>query len=262
MRASDEPPGRRGAPTDAELLAMGDDEFDEATSGIASLLADGPAEIELELPSAGLWAAISSAVAADEEAVRSESTGVDPGITLTDGGPAEHIGDRGHDRRLIDPLSSTDESSPATSRARSRWGSNTAVLTLVAAVALLVLVPVGLSLRSSGEEPTVLARAELEVLTTDATRGSAELIADQAGMLQVDLEATAPEGEYLELWLLSLGDDGQNPVSLGRIDGSGLYAIPVGVDTSVFDIVDVSIEPDDGNPKHSGNSVLRGALTT
>jgi hypothetical protein len=36
--------------------------------------------------------------------------------------------------------------------------------------------------------------------------------------------------------------------------------IPAGVGTDVFPIIDLSIEPVDGVPTHSGKSVLRGVL--
>ena len=49
-------------------------------------------------------------------------------------------------------------------------------------------------------------------------------------------------------------------VSLGPLRPDGIYDIPPGVDPSRFPIVDVSVEPVDGDPTHSGDSVLRGEL--
>lgn len=246
MRASDERPGR-GEPTDAELLAMTDDEFVESTAYIASLLAEGPAEIEPEAPSGDLWAAIAAGVSSPS--LRASETSIVRETETT---------------TVVDPFAQSNELTPAVSRARSRWGGRTAVLTLVAAAVLLVLVPIGLSLSSDGDDPVVLASAQLEVLTADAASGSAELVAADDKLLELELDATAPDGEYLELWLLAVDDEGltADPISLGRVNGSGQYAIPAGVDTSVFDVVDVSIEADDGDASHSGKSVLRGALTT
>ena len=48
--------------------------------------------------------------------------------------------------------------------------------------------------------------------------------------------------------------------SLGLLDDAGEYAIPADIDLSEFSVVDVSIEPDDGDPTHSGRSILRGTL--
>ncbi|MEM9042181.1 MAG: anti-sigma factor [Actinomycetota bacterium] len=81
--------------------------------------------------------------------------------------------------------------------------------------------------------------------------------------------ADLPDGdlaanEDLELWLLSDDADGAvvGLVSLGTIDASspGTYTIPSDVDLAEFSLVDISVEPDDGNPDHSGRSILRGRL--
>jgi hypothetical protein len=37
--------------------------------------------------------------------------------------------------------------------------------------------------------------------------------------------------------------------------------VPDGVDTAEFPVVDVSAEADDGDPAHSGDSIVRGTLT-
>jgi hypothetical protein len=50
-------------------------------------------------------------------------------------------------------------------------------------------------------------------------------------------------------------------VSLGPARTDGRYQIPPDVDVGAFPVVDVSIEPPDGVPTHSGVSALRGTLT-
>ena len=66
-------------------------------------------------------------------------------------------------------------------------------------------------------------------------------------------------GQFYELWLL--GAD-QRLVSLGSFrvgdDGSATMSLPLPVDPARFDFFDVSVEPGDGDPGHSGRSVLRG----
>jgi hypothetical protein len=49
-------------------------------------------------------------------------------------------------------------------------------------------------------------------------------------------------------------------VSLGPLRRDGVYDLPAGLDPAAFPIVDVSVEPIDGDPAHSGDSVLRGEL--
>jgi hypothetical protein len=49
-------------------------------------------------------------------------------------------------------------------------------------------------------------------------------------------------------------------VSLGPLRPDGSYDLPPGLDPEQFPIVDVSVEPLDGDPAHSGDSRLRGQL--
>jgi hypothetical protein len=50
-------------------------------------------------------------------------------------------------------------------------------------------------------------------------------------------------------------------VSLGVVSGaSGTFAIPAGVDITQYVLVDISDQPYNGNPAHSGNSIVRGQL--
>ena len=63
------------------------------------------------------------------------------------------------------------------------------------------------------------------------------------------------------MWLL--GADGKRLVSLGLLDGTtARFPLPPEVDLSQFPVVDVSLEPADGNPAHSGDSIVRGTLQT
>jgi hypothetical protein len=66
-------------------------------------------------------------------------------------------------------------------------------------------------------------------------------------------------GEFYELWLLSPPGD---LVALGsfRVTAAGRATrdVRVPVDLSRYRFIDVSVEPDDGDPSHSSRSVLRG----
>jgi anti-sigma-K factor RskA len=68
----------------------------------------------------------------------------------------------------------------------------------------------------------------------------------------------ASSDEFYELWLL--GDDGL--VALGSFqvgpDGTATLEVPLPVDPAGYEAFDVSVEPGDGDPTHSGRSVLRG----
>ena len=62
-----------------------------------------------------------------------------------------------------------------------------------------------------------------------------------------------------EVWLIKA--DASGLISIGFLDGdTGTFTIPDGVNLSEYPLVDVSAEPADGNPAHSGNSIVRGEL--
>jgi len=86
------------------------------------------------------------------------------------------------------------------------------------------------------------------VLAAEPDRRS--LLVDTSGL-------PAPDGFY-EVWLLDLERGGLVP--LGALDesGRGWLTVPEGVRIADYPTVDVSVEPDDGDPGHSGASVLRG----
>ena len=63
---------------------------------------------------------------------------------------------------------------------------------------------------------------------------------------------------YLELWMID--PSVSKLVSLGPLRDDGVYVLPASVDPAEYPIVDVSVEPVDGNPAHSGASLLRGQL--
>lgn len=71
------------------------------------------------------------------------------------------------------------------------------------------------------------------------------------------LRPSAPGTRY-EVWMIR---DARHMVSLGTFtvgrDGRAVVTLPVTADPKRYPIMDVSIEPADGNPGHSGKSVLR-----
>jgi len=107
---------------------------------------------------------------------------------------------------------------------------------------------------------TTLASAQLDPLPEWQGASGSATVLERAGerIVSVTVEATAGNG-MREVWLLTPGADGL--ISLGLMQGdSGEFVIPAGVDLAEYPIVDVSEEPVDGNPAHSGDSVVRGIL--
>jgi anti-sigma-K factor RskA len=91
--------------------------------------------------------------------------------------------------------------------------------------------------------------------------GQAELVAAPTGQeVRVNAADLPPaSNSSYEVWLF--GDNGKM-VSLGTLDnGNGTFTVPQGINTREYRVVDVSDEPPDGNPAHSGISLIRGAFS-
>lgn len=138
-----------------------------------------------------------------------------------------------------------------------------APLLLAAAAAVLgVLLGIGGTLLATQDDGTapLVAQARLEPLPTKVGEGSARVVGSGTDReLDVDVTGLGPVKGFYEVWLLDA--DGKKLVSLGLLRGShGHFVLPPGVDLNAYPVVDISIEPADGNPAHSGDSVVRGRL--
>lgn len=157
-------------------------------------------------------------------------------------------------------VAATPPAAPDPSRARpsSRWW--------LAAAAGLVVGAVGGGLvvgaLQRDDDDAVLAEARLEALPGWSATGDAvvEEASDGRRTLVVRLSGAEADG-FREVWLLDR--EATRLVGLGVLDGDeGRFTIPVGLDLDDFAVVDVSAEPFDGDPAHSGDSILRGELGT
>ena len=99
-------------------------------------------------------------------------------------------------------------------------------------------------------------------LTADEQRqlGRAELVAAAAGQeVRVDATDLPPPTNSYEVWLF--GGEGRM-VSLGTLnDRWGSFTVPQGINPAEYSVVDISDEAPDGNPAHSGVSLVRGAFS-
>lgn len=167
----------------------------------------------------------------------------------------------------VDPFAAPD-SAPAdptlSAPARDRRGwSSRRLWTLAASLALVVAGgSIAWALVSSNLSPTPVATAELEAFPGHpGAAGTAQVREDGDGVreLTVTLDGDSDSDDYREVWLIR--NDGQALISLGVLGASsGTFAIPSGVDLSEYDLVDISFEQVDGNPAHSGDSIVRGQL--
>nr|WP_225224501.1 anti-sigma factor [Cellulomonas sp. JH27-2] len=132
-----------------------------------------------------------------------------------------------------------------------------------AAAAGLVIggIGVGWALTRDDRSASVVASATLEPLPGWDASGSAKVETQRDGtrVLVVDVDEAHLEDGFREVWLLT--PDVKGLVSIGTLDGtSGRFDLPAGLDLDEYSVVDVSQEPFDGNPAHSGDSIVRGAL--
>lgn len=136
--------------------------------------------------------------------------------------------------------------------------------TLIAASALLVMggVAAAVVVVQERSAPTVLATVALDPLPDwTGASGEATVELNRDGRRDLVLNVSVPERStgFREVWLIST--DFTELVSLGVLDGTtSTFAIPAEVDLADFPVVDVSQEAVDGDPTHSGDSIVRGAL--
>lgn len=145
-------------------------------------------------------------------------------------------------------------------RPSRRWAA--AAVGLAAALTLGVT---GLLLRGDGVDGTGTGTGDgrpaavLRPLTGPGGGGDVRLVDDRSGaVLQVHTHGLSRGSGFYEVWLIDPAT--RRVVALGTLDGRGdaRLALPAGVRLTDYPEVDVSVEPDDGNPSHSGDSVLRG----
>ena len=90
-------------------------------------------------------------------------------------------------------------------------------------------------------------------------------VAESKQRAMVDVEGLKPSGPhaFYELWLL---DDDGRMIALGSFrigaDGRSKVELPIPVAPSRYRYFDVSLQADNGNPAHSGISILRGPTSS
>ena len=112
--------------------------------------------------------------------------------------------------------------------------------------------------RDDGEAVTAVA---LDPLADNDASGRAEVIVrdDGSRVVEVDLDAPALDDGYYEIWLIDREVVGMVPLGVVT-PGTQTFELPADLDLGQFPLVDVSVEPLDGDPTHSGVSVARGEL--
>ncbi|MFG2045877.1 anti-sigma factor [Micromonospora sp. NPDC048935] len=147
-------------------------------------------------------------------------------------------------------------------RGWSRWAATAVTAAAAAAVGVVGTVSV---LRpddpAPAPKPVVVASAPLAAYgsTPPAARGDARVLRD--GQLHLHVANLPRVPGYYEVWLIN--PTTMEMFSVGTLGGGqdALLPLPPNVDLKSYSVVDVSAERFDNNTRHSGDSLLRGALT-
>jgi len=138
------------------------------------------------------------------------------------------------------------------------------VIPVAVAASMVIVAGAGVAVTGGLTPPATIVLASATLDAFPGWQGSAgkaivEKRSDGARLVHVTLSEPASKSGYREAWLMT--SDLKSLVSLGVVrDGSGTFTVPDGIDMSKYDVVDISDEPYDGNPAHSGDSIVRGQL--
>lgn len=154
----------------------------------------------------------------------------------------------------------------------SRRRTTRRVLMGVAAALMAVVIGVAAFLAGrDGAEVLATARLVYDPASFDAmgatAAGGANLVSED-GALRIDIvDADLPspgEDADLEVWLIRPDESGNvaDLVSLGVVSPTepGSLDVPASHDPALYYVVDISVEPRDGDAGHSGRTILRGPL--
>jgi hypothetical protein len=138
-------------------------------------------------------------------------------------------------------------------------------LLLAAAASLVVGVGIGagaVALGTGDDDGLAVAAAALDPLGGSGASGTARVVErdDGSRALELTLDAVPLDEGYYEVWLLDEAVARLVPVGVVQSGSDATLELPPGLDLGEYPVVDVSVEPLDGDPSHSGESVVRGVL--
>ena len=178
-------------------------------------------------------------------------------------------------RRRDRPSRRIDRDTNVVSLAHRRRNRFLAPALGIAAAAVLAVAGIAVFNGRGGSEPDVIASAVLEFDAGFDQLGSDRICTGEPGRRRHTTRSrstmrTLPdptsEDADLELWLIEVDSTTAASSTWSRscrsLDGTepGTFRCRTGYDPAVYTVVDISVEPHDGNDDHSGRSILRGAL--
>jgi hypothetical protein len=136
-----------------------------------------------------------------------------------------------------------------------------ALLVAAAVVAGAVVGAGAVAVLQDRDDGDAVSAVALDPLADNDASGRAEVVVrdDGSRVVEAALHAPALDDGYYEIWLIDREVVGMVPLGVVT-PGSQTFELPADLDLGQFPLVDVSVEPLDGDPTHSGVSVARGEL--
>ncbi|MFF9279839.1 anti-sigma factor [Streptomyces griseosporeus] len=241
--------GERPSPADEEHVRACprcSSELAALTRVVSTMKTTGPQQDGLSAPPPGVWEAIERELHLDRRApagpARRDGAVPDDHVSPTDepGGPSSPV-------------------SPVTSPKTRRLGRFSVVLAACAAL---------LGAAAGSSATWWATRDEGNAAVADGSR-LASLQASSAGYarlseshghrtLKITVEGLPRTSGYFEVWLMDRTHT--KLVSMGVLgpDGRATLPVPNTIDLREYSVVDVSVQPYNGKPDHSGESLVRG----
>lgn len=219
----------------------------------------GPEATKLEPPGSHVWAGIHGALGLSS-AVAADPLGSPKSPGSGESTPPQPQSPAGSVAAL--PSAKAGSRRKPDRRGGAGWLRHRGGWLAAAAAAALLVAGVFWSVQQNQRVLVPLARAELAPVGQHSASGSARVVEAKDGhrTLEVRVDKNEARGKQ-EVWLIA--PDLTRLVSLGVMTSeSGTFPVPAGLDLAEYPIVDVSDEPDDGDPAHSKVSIVRGTLAT
>jgi hypothetical protein len=134
---------------------------------------------------------------------------------------------------------------------------------LLAAAAVVVVAAGAGAIAMNRDDVVTLASTDLAPLAEIEATGTATIVEEDDGtrVLRIELEAPDADDAYYEAWLADESAVGM--VAMGSVrPGTTSLPVPDDLVLGEWPTVEISVEPLDGDPGHSGTSLVRGALDT